>query len=386
MRKEPKKSAAYKNYICYALAMLVMLSGCTPSSTERKAFVMDEDIKQLMEGEYVGAWLRKAAYNNELKQADEDKLIFTNAKQVFPFMNRYYDRLEELRAGSDPATDTVVYTTTEVLYQDSVWGDVFVAASLLYDKREVFLDDSYLETGDPFFGRSDAVTDVHRASLHETAILAKTTKYKTGIYKVWTNHRDYLLGFYQQGQLVFEAVVPLLGLDSLASLNKMKEINRNLGLNIPEWEQATVAQLKQTNKPSSFWQDPFIGIYPGEYVNLVYLKLKDSALKPQEQPSQGDHSFAYSTDAGEVSLYTTLQTTDMSKEAFVKANESLHKYRFRHQDIFYEEQQQDKFIEGIAKIYIKKGQYLTVHFSYPAKDSEAKKEIHAILRSIYTIG
>jgi len=385
MRKERRKIAACKNIIRYTLAILIMLSGCTPSSSDRKVFVMDEDIKQLMGGEYVGAWLRKVPYNNELKQADKDKLIFTNAEQVFPFMNRYYDELEELRTGSDPAKDTVIYTTTEVLYQDSDWGDVFVAASLLYDQREVFLDDSYLKTGDPFFGGSDAVTDIHRASLHETAILAKTAKYKTGIYKVWTNHRDYLLGFYQQGQLVFEVVVPLLVLDSLASLNKMKEINRNLGLNIPEWEQATVAQLKQTDEASSFWQDPFLGIYPGEYTNLVYLKLKDSALKPQEQASQGDHYFAYNTDAGEVSLFTTLQTTDMSKEDFVKSNASLHTYRFRYQDIFYEEQQQDKFIKGIAKIYISGGKYLAVHFSYPAKDSEAKKEIHGIIRSIYTI-
>src|SRR5699024_411549 len=86
------------------------------------------------------------------------------------------------------------------------------------------------------------------------------------------NYQNYLLGFYQQGQLVFETVVPLRGGDTLATLDKLKEINQRLGLHIPEWENAEVTGLQKVKQPKTFWQDPFLGMYPGEFGNDVYLK------------------------------------------------------------------------------------------------------------------
>src|SRR5690606_26026392 len=165
-----------------------------------------------------------APFDNELRLQEDDKVVLTNAKQVFPFMGRYYNAIEELHADGTPS-DTAIHQQTEILFQDSVWGDLFVSATLLYDDKEVFLSNSYVETGNSFFGGVDALTDRHSASLHETAILAKKPRYKTGIYWVSANFNRYLLGFYQQGQLVFETAIPLFGTDTLATLNKLKEVS-----------------------------------------------------------------------------------------------------------------------------------------------------------------
>ncbi|PRD53844.1 hypothetical protein C5749_10010 [Sphingobacterium gobiense] len=378
------KGMIRKTWILAALFMFIMLTSCDNRSHNRKPFVWDEDVKQLIGVENLNAWLRKAPFGDELKQAEKDKLIFTNAKQVFPFMNRYYDAIEELREYGDPATDTVIFSAKEVLFQDSVWGDLFVGAMLLYDDREVFLSDSYLESGSPIFGGVEAVRDIHRASLYETGVLAKHPKYKTGIYRVWTSYRDYLLGFYQQGQLVFEAVVPLLGSDTLATLNKMKEISKNLGLNVPEWENATVEQLQQVDEPKSFWQDPFLGIYPNKFTHDVYLKIKDTPFIQDEKPRKGDYYFAYRADNGDVSLYTLLQKTEMTKDDFNEANKEMDSYRYSYDDIFYEEESNNGYVSGTAKTYFKDNQYLEIYYSYPEADGKAKKQAHSILRYVNT--
>ncbi|PRD48814.1 hypothetical protein [Sphingobacterium haloxyli] len=373
-----------KTWILGTMLIFIVLTSCDKKSHNRKPFVWDDEVKQLIGVENLNTWLRKAPFGNELKQAEADKLIFTNAKQVFPFMNRYYDAVEELRQYGDPASDTVIFSAREVLFQDSVWGDLFVGATLLYDDREVFLSDSYLKTGSPFFGGVEAVTDIHRASLYETGVFAKHPKYKTGIYRVWTSYRDYLLGFYQQGQLVFEAVVPLLGSDTLATLNKMKEISKNLGLHVPEWENATVAQLRQVDEPESFWQDPFFGIYPNKFTHDVYLKIKDTPFVQDEKPRKGDYYFAYRSNGGDVSLYTSLQKTEMTKDDFNEANKEMNSYRYSYDDIFYEERPKNGYVDGTAKTYFKDNQFLEIYYSYPEADGEAKKQVHSVLRYVNT--
>src|SRR5690606_37181743 len=169
-----------------------------------------------------------------------------------------------------------------------------------------------------------------------------------------------LLGFYQQGQLVFEGVVPLLGIDTLATLDKLKEVNKSLGLNIPEWENADVAQLQKVDEPTTFWQDPFTGIYPGEFAEDVYLKIKDNPFVRDDQPRKGDYYFSYRASGGEVSLYTTMQPTELSKEDFTKKNKKLDSYWYSGDDIFYEEHPNDGYIIGTAKTYFKGQRYLEI--------------------------
>lgn len=368
-----------KKSILSICAGLLLVTSCDSRNT--RTFIWSDDTAELT-GQHLEDWLRQAPFDNELKRQNQDKLVLTNAKQVFPFMGRYYNAVEELRRDYT-ADDTVIYQQTEVLFQDSLWGDLFLSATLLYDDDEVFLRDLYVETGNPFFGGAETAMDTHSASLYETSVFAKKTTYKTGIYWASANFNRYLLGFYQQGQLVFEIAIPLLGTDTLATLNKLKEVNDVLGLNIPEWENATVEQLRQADEPKSFWGDPFTGIYLGDYMlNQVYLKTGDTPFTESNAKMQGDHYFSYQSPKGLVELYTVLQKTDVNEADFDKANRKKNSYQYSYQRIFYEEEPSAGYVSGTASTYFKNKQYLEVHYRYPETDNKAKEYVHDVLRYI----
>lgn len=364
-----------------------LLISCDQQSSIAKDFVWDEDVKELTGGN-LDTWLSKAPFNNELKRFEKDQIFITNTDQVFPFKGRYYNAVEELARDYGP--DTLIFQETDILFQDSVWGDLFLDATLLYDDQEVFLRESYLEIGSRFFGGVSAVTDfgglgaitgVPRSSLYETSVVAKHPKYKTGIYWVSANYQRYLLGFYQQGQLVFETVVPFQG-DTLATLNKLKEINTSQGLNIPEWENAEVSDLQEVDQPKTFWQDPFEGIYPIFPIYEVYLKIKDTPFVQDDEARKGDYYFSFPGNGGDVFFYTLMQQTELNKDDFNKENKKLDRYRYIYEDIFYEEHADNGYVKGIAKTYFKGKKYLEIHFAYPETDDEAKQQVHGVLRYI----
>lgn len=236
--------------------------------------------------------------------------------------------------------------------------------------------------GSPFFGGVEATTDMHESSLSETSVFAKHPNYKTGIYWAWSNYQDYLLGFYQKGQLFFETVIPLLGSDTLATLNKLKEINTSLGMNISEWENAKVADLQRVDQPKTFWQDPFLGIYSRDLGNDVYLKIKDTPFAQDDKARKGDYYFSYSANGADVFLYTLMQQTDLNREDFNKANKKMDKYRYSNDDIFYAEQSENGYIKGIAKTYFKGNRYLEIHYGYLENEQEARHQVHSVLRYI----
>lgn len=366
----------------FLLSVLLVLASCDNQGHITKAFVWDEDVKTLTDAN-LHSWLRKAPFGGEFGKGGSETVVLTNADQVFPFKGRYHNAIEELRY--DYMTDTVIYQATEVLFQDSVWGDLFLHATLLYEDQEVFLDQWYTETGSPFFGGVDAVTDSYSASLYETSVFAKHASYKTGIYWAMANYQRYLLGFYQQGQLVFETAIPVIGNDTLATLDKLKEINTSLGLNIPEWESAAVAQLQRVEQPSTFWEDPFVPIYPRFPIEDVFLKLKGTSFTEDRIPRAGDYSFSYSSNGREVSFYIVKQQTDLNEEDFNKKNRKKNNYRYRFSDIFYEEHPKDGYVQGIAEIYCKDNEYLEIHYSYPEHDAAAKQQVHDVLKYVKII-
>ncbi|MGV3761645.1 hypothetical protein [Parapedobacter sp.] len=360
------------------LLTLILLVSCDRQTRTTKDFVWDEDVKELTGGS-LHTWLQKAPFDNELDRHGDGVVMITNASQVFPFMGRYYNAVEEL--GRYYSDDTVIFQETEILFQDSLWGDLLLHATLLYDDQEVFLSDSYYEMGSPLFGGVEAVTDMHESSLSETAVVAKHPGYKTGIYWAWANYQHYLLGFYQQGQLVFETVVPLRG-DTLATLDKLKEINQKLGLNIPEWENARIADLQRVEQPKTFWQDPFVGIYPSMPTDDVYLKTKDTPFVQDDKARKGDYYFSYPSEGGDVFFYTMMQQTELNMEDFNKANKKMAKYQYSNHDIFYEEHPGNGYVNGLAKTYFKGNRYLEIHFGYPEKDREAKQRMHDVIRYV----
>lgn len=361
------------------LSVFLLFTSCEPHTRTYKPFVWDEDVKTLVNGN-IYSWLQKAPFENEFGKSDGEHTIITNADQIFPFKGRYYNAIEELR--EDVMEDTVIYRTAEVLYQDSLWGDLFLHATLLYEDQEVFLNQRYLQTGSVFFDGVEGATDLRRSTLYETGVFGKQERYKTGIYWATANFSPYLLGFYQQGQLVFEAAIPLMNRDTLATLQKLQEINTSLGLNIQEWEAADVAALQRMEDPKTFWEDPFEGIYPTYPVSNVFIKIKDTPFIQEDKASQGDYSFSYQSNGGTVALYTIMQKTDLSQEDFDKENKKMNMYRYGHTNIYYEEHPKAGRIEGIAKSYYLDNQYLEVHFTYPEGDLEARHQVHSVLRYV----
>ncbi|WP_138090301.1 hypothetical protein [Sphingobacterium daejeonense] len=189
------------------------------------------------------------------------------------------------------------------------------------------------------------------------------------------------MGFYQQGQLVFEAVVPLLGTDTAAAINKLGEINKNLNLNIPEWENVSSSALRVNDEPKTFWNDPYVGLYMNEYtMDQVYLKTKNTKLELSNQKEKGDYYFSYQAPQGLVELYTELKPITKNETDFNKANANQSKYLNGLQQIFYEEQSSGNFVQGIAKTYTKDNKYLELYYSFPEKDEEVRKTIHEILK------
>lgn len=362
------------------LFILMIPTSCNQKSRVTKSFVWDEEVKELTGGN-LHAWLQKAPFDNEFGKSNGEVFYLTNAEQVFPFMGRYYSAIEELKKDLSYSADTVIFQNVEKLFRDSIWGDLFLHATLLYDDQEVFLSDRYWEMGSPFFGGVDAVTEMHEASLSETSVFAKHPKYKTGIYWAWANYQHYLLGFYQRGQLVFETVVPLKN-DTLASLNKLKEINKSLGLNISEWENAEIADLQQVEQPKTFWQDPFLGIYSRDISSDVYLKTKDTPFVQDKKARKGDYYFSYPSKDGDVYLYTVMQRTEQNKEEFNKANKKMDQYQYWYNNVFYAEQSESGYVKGIAKTYFMGNQYLEIHYGYPENEQEARQQVHSVLRYI----
>lgn len=366
----------YRTFV--VLLVLIVLASCDQSTQITKKFVWDEDVKELTGGNLYN-WLKKAPFDNEVNRGGDGSLVITNSRQIFPFKGRYYNAIEEV--GRYESSDTVIFRKSEILFRDSLWGNLFLHATLLYDDQEFFLSDSYFEVGNPIFGGVEAVGDMHRSSLYETSVLAKHPNYKTGIYWASANYQEYLLGFYQQGQLVFESVVPLKG-DTLATLDKLKEVNQSLGLDIPEWRNAEVSDLRKVNQPKSFWQDPFLGMYPKKFGNNVFLKIKDTPFVQDGKACKGDYYFSYQSSAGGVYLYTTMQPTELSKEDFNTANKKTAKYQYSHNDIFYEEHPESGYVSGLAKTYFMGNQYLEIHFGYPEMDKVAKQHVHDVLKYI----
>lgn len=313
------------------LLFLFLLAGCEAGTRD---FEWPADIAQPT-GKDLGKWLRRAPFSNELLQEGEEKTVVTNARQVFPFMGRYLNVVGELEY-SPQDSDNPIYRQESVLYKDPDWGDLFINATLLYDEQEVFLNQYYSESGNVVFDGATAAMDSYGATLTETEVFVRTNDYKTGIYWTGTPDRRYLLGFYQNDQLIFEAAIPLRASDTAATLAKLNEVNGKLGLGVTEWHQATVPQLKPTVSRETFWYDPFVGIYmePRYLLHRVRLKLRDTPFQPQED-TEGDHYFGYDTPGGKVELFTLLKDTDLDEEAFDAAHRDLPAYEANGRHVYH---------------------------------------------------
>ncbi|SEG71898.1 hypothetical protein SAMN05421877_11556 [Sphingobacterium lactis] len=363
------------------LLFFVILFMFTACNSSKKSFSWDKEVAELT-GKDLEEWLRKAPFSNEITKTDKDEFVVTNAKQVFPFIAGYYSPIQEINQMKD-VEDTVIYDHAEIIYKDPTWGDLFLTATLLHNDEEVYLSESYSESGDALFGGTDALFDSYSAYLHETAVKAKHPTYKTGVYWADAADKSFLLGFYQKGQLLFEVAVPIKGSDTLATFNKLLEVKKSLGLQIPEWDKASFADLQVVETPSTFWKDPYYGLYLGEHlIDEVYLKVKDTPLTLQKTPVKGDYYFTYNSGKGKVELYTQLKPTDQQEPEFNKDHDKLPMYQNLAHKIYFDEKKNGAQVEGIAKVYFKNNKFLEISYQYPEGDEEAKKVIHGVLKYV----
>lgn len=360
------------------LLFVLSFLGCSRESTE---FRWSDDIAQLT-GKDLNKWLRRAPFLNEITPKEENQILFTNAAQVFPFMGRYYNATGELEfIPNSPKSD--IYERATVLYQDPEWGDLFLDATLLYDQQEVFLDRYYRQSGNVLIGGGASALNGHIASLNETAVYAKSDAYKTGIYWANTAARQFLIGFYQKDNLVFQTAIPLHNSDTLETWAKLNVVNHQLGLDITEWLGASPDQLSALDSKETFWKDPFVELYQGEnFLPRLRLKIRDTPLQQAERMVSGDHYFAYQGTTGKVSLYTLVKDTEDNLKAFDKTHGDLAVYRIGSGRLYYHEKHVGEKIMGIAKTYFKPGQCLEIHFEYPMADKNAKDIIHGVLQHV----
>ncbi len=358
------------------------LTSCDFFSSSKKDFQWNDEVATLT-GKDLKSWLRKAPFSNELK-GNDNEVMFSNAEQVFPFLGKYYNSVEQQKKNySDPEAGQI-YQTETILFQDPHWGDLFVNAALMYNNDELYLNDSNIETGDPMFEGKDAVFNTYHGGLMETSVHSKAQDTKNGLYWGSNSTKVYLLAFYQKNNLAFEVAVPLIGQDTLATLNKLKEVNTALGLNVPEWANAQLKDLNPLDKNGTFWKDPFQGFFAVDYfIQTVFLKILDTDFKEEQSSSDEDiHQFSANNNGGTAKFSVKTAPSTLNFEDFEKKYKDLAHYEYFHKKVYYEEKESGNEVQGKAYAFYSKDKVLEFEFSYPKNNPELKKQMHSILKYV----
>ncbi len=358
------------------------LTSCDFFSSSKKDFQWNDEVATLT-GKDLKSWLRKAPFSNELK-GNDNEVMFSNAEQVFPFLGKYYNSVEQQKKNySDPEAGQI-YQTETILFQDPHWGDLFVNAALMYNNDELYLNDSNIETGDPMFEGKDAVFNTYHGGLMETAVHSKAQDTKNGLYWGSNSTKVYLLAFYQKNNLAFEVAVPLIGQDTLATLNKLKEVNTALGLNVPEWANAQLKDLNPLDNNGTFWKDPFQGFFAVDYfIQTVFLKILDTDFKEEQSSSDEDiHQFSANNNGGTAKFSVKTAPSTLNFEDFEKKYKDLAHYEYFHKKVYYEEKESGNEVQGKAYAFYSKDKVLEFEFSYPKNNPELKKQMHSILKYV----
>lgn len=358
------------------------LTSCDFFSSSKKDFQWNDEVATLT-GKDLKSWLRKAPFSNELK-GNDNEVMFSNAEQVFPFLGKYYNSVEQQKKNySDPEAGHI-YQTETILFQDPHWGDLFVNAALMYNNDELYLSDSNIETGDPMFEGKDAVFNTYHGGLMETSVHSKAQDTKNGLYWGSNSTKVYLLAFYQKNNLAFEVAVPLIGQDTLATLNKLKEVNTALGLNVPEWANAQLKDLNPLDNNGTFWKDPFQGFFAVDYfIQTVFLKILDTDFKEEQSSSDEDiHQFSANNNGGTAKFSVKTAPSTLNFEDFEKKYKDLAHYEYFHKKVYYEEKESGNEVQGKAYAFYSKDKVLEFEFSYPKNNPELKKQMHSILKYV----
>lgn len=352
------------------------------SCTKEREFKWNENIKLITEGN-LKTWIRKAPFENEWdphKGKGNNEYVITNEAEVFPYMGKFKNI-------NDNFTSKDLYQKEFVIYKDSKWGDLFVYAALQYDNQELYLDNNYSEPLNPFTsGGMNAINQYSTAQLNETHLVAKNQEYKANVYLVYASGVDFLFGFYQQGQLLFEVGFPCKYENRKEGLKKLQQINEALNLNIKEWDSKNIADLEINNNPISFWDDPYIGLYRGEYLtHSLNVNLKNTPFVKSGTEKGIDYIFAYENTYGYSLITFKLEATSFNSTTYEENNKDQHVLDTKPltQKVFITKQKViDGNVFGEAETYFRDSKILKIGFQYPKEDKLAKKQIDNMLANL----
>lgn len=371
----------------FGIALFVCL--LTSCSSDKKKFTWNDDVARITDKDLVG-WLKKAPFDGFWDPSGEnpDAWVITNVEQVFPFMGRYHNE-------DGPLIDSrALYEKEYAVYKDPKFGELFVYAHLAYEPGELFVDKYMSTSGNPAFSGINSIHENYSASLGETQVIARTDDYKTAIYLVSANFgQHYLFAIYQKANLAFQVGIPLTSENQGAVLAKIRETNEALGLHVKEWENLDPEDLAVNKEPTSFWKDPYQGLYLGKYfLPDLKIKIKGSPLREQNSgiatEKGSEYYFSYTTEKGEVALGISTEETPLSVlDYFEEHGPSPIEYEYDYLDqprkVFAQENIENGRLTGKAETYFRDNRLLNFSYAYPDGDTEARALIENIFEHLY---
>lgn len=349
---------------------------------------LPEDIKQITHGD-LNAWLKKTPFEGLWDPAEDKKantIVITNVHQVFPFIGKLKNASDDNK--NFTGQDGDIHEDAWQVFKDPKWGEVVTYAQLAYAPEELFLSPSYSEMGNPAFSGSQDIKLSYSGNLTATQVIDRKGDSKAAIYWVNSNMQTYLMGFYQNQNLVFEVAFPCKIEEKAMCLGKLKDINKKLQLNISSWDNASIDMLQPSDNKDSFWLDPYTGIFPDEYeIPSVRVKTRFTDFKLQNlnvPQYNAAYLFSYENSYGLHYIGFNKEPSPLNRAEFDKAHETQKHIEAGSLDvkIYLSESEKDNLHQIEATAYMKNKQRLTINASYPIKDPDARDEIMDILEHL----
>lgn len=368
-------------YFTYSFLFLSLLS-CDNELT----FNWNPEVKTIVNGD-IANWLKKAPFTGiwDPNNNKEGNVYFTNTKEVFPFIGEFKNEDDNLILVNKKAKP--FYKEQITVFKDNIWGESVVYTGLLYKTEEVFISPSYSKGANIITGGIQNLNQRNYASLAETQIISNTPTHKTGVYWVTVNNKYYLMGFYQKDQLIFQVAFPCTLQQKEKGLEQLAKVSKKMGINVSEWENASIEKLTITQKPISYWKDPFKKVFPTGFSHSLKIKLKGTPFEDEVSFHTKEGSIEYRvTDKFKNKYVLTInqEKTEMTSLAFSESPDAVTFDNTANYNRAFHIT--TKEVNGVttqtAKTYFKDNKLFVFNYSYPTLNVENEKVLESILGTI----
>lgn len=396
MRHTPGSRRLLRLLTPVPLAVAMLLAACSNDDGKvERDFVPSGDVKAVI-GDNLYGWVDQAPFKAQWKpyaDAGSDDLVLTNTSAIFPYMGTFYTR-DGTEVGSiseDNSKLPHLYGRDQAYFKDPDWGPVQVYAALMYDPYPVWVDDFHMinQALDPANLGNAARSTPESMRLIQTGVTGRHPDYHTAIYQAPNPVAgDFLFGFYQQGQLIFEVSLRCGRHDAAECLDKLDSTAQTLGLDIPEWQNADAADL-QANGEDTFWDAQFETVFaPGARTGgmrvQAHMPGADYALADRGDDADRRVIRRHGGDA-DVSLELAIEDTGLDSDAFAEQAEGERRNHYPN-DLYIEDaqRQDDGTMRSRARSYLANGKVLVLTGHYPEGNQQAKRDLRALMHSIRT--